>query len=340
MSIDRRRFLSVTAAAGILAACGRSFAEIVPAVAASPVRPLDRKKKVLLDTDIGSDIDDAIALSYLLAQPECDLLGITTVTGEPMKRAEIASALCHEAKRPDIPIYPGAGQPLVVAQRQPHAPQHVAVKNWPRQTNFPCGEAVEFMRRTIRAHPGEITLLAVGPLTNLALLFKADPEIPHLLKEVVLMCGQFDPKLKVPGWGDAEWNAASDPEATAIVFNNAVALRSYGLDVTLKVVMGREEVARTFSQSARLRPVLDIAQVWFAEQKEIMFHDPLAAVSVFSPDICRLATGRVTIDLKEGPEKGRTLWQPDPTGGHKIALAVSPRRFFASYFGVVRAAAA
>lgn len=334
MLIDRRRFISLTATAGLLAACHQGFGGPVLGTVAQGALGRGRKK-VLLDTDIGSDIDDSIALSYLLAQPECDLLGITTVTGQPAKRAEIASALCRRAGRSDIPIYVGAAQPLVIAQRQPEVPMHVAVKDWPRQTKFPSGEAVEFMRRTIRAHPGEITLLAVGPLTNLGLLFRADPEIPRLLKEVVLMCGQFGPKA--PGWGEAEWNAALDPEAAAIVFDST-AVRSYGLDVTLKVAMRREEVRWSFSQTDRLQPVLDLAEIWFAQQKEILFHDPLAAVSVFTPDICRLEKGRVTIDLKEGPEKGRTLWRPDPAGPHRVALAVSPRRFFASYFGVVSGA--
>ena len=69
--------------------------------------------KVILDTDIGSDIDDAVCLAYLLAQPECELLGITTVTGEPVARAKMASALCRVAGV-DIPIYPGAPDPLIV----------------------------------------------------------------------------------------------------------------------------------------------------------------------------------------------------------------------------------
>ena len=78
----------------------------------------------LLDTDIGSDIDDAVCLAYLLANPACDLLGITTVSGEADLRAAIASALCKVAGR-SIPIYPGRDEPLLIAQKQPHAPQAV-----------------------------------------------------------------------------------------------------------------------------------------------------------------------------------------------------------------------
>lgn len=92
--------------------------------------------KVLLDTDIGSDIDDAVCLAYLLAQPKCDLLGITTVTGEPVERAKLASALCHAAGK-DIPIYPGVGEPLLIPQKQGRSPQTAALGRWKHDTEFP-----------------------------------------------------------------------------------------------------------------------------------------------------------------------------------------------------------
>lgn len=287
--------------------------------------------KILFDTDIGSDIDDAVALAYLLAQPRCELLGITTVTGEPHKRAEMASALCRVAGRPDIPIYPGADQPLVIAQRQPEVPQHAALGEWPHATDFPRGEAIEFMRRTIRAHPGEVTLLAVGPLTNVALLFRVDPEIPSLLKELVLMCGQFGEKPV--RWGNKEWNAILDPEATAIVFKSAPPnLRSYGLDVTLQVTMPAEQVAKQFARDPRLRLVLDFAQVWFKKQKELFFHDPLAAVSVFERAVCDMERGKATVELQDAKDKGRTIWAADPAGAQEVAVNVDPADFFAAYF--------
>src|SRR5512139_338244 len=107
--------------------------------------------KVILDTDIGSDIDDAVALAYLLAQPGCELLGITTVSGEPVKRAQMASALCRVAGQ-DIPIFPGRAEPLLGPQQQPRAPQAVALERWPHRSDFASGEAIPFLRQTIRAH--------------------------------------------------------------------------------------------------------------------------------------------------------------------------------------------
>jgi purine nucleosidase len=327
MLFDRRHFIASTAAASMLLALGQKSAH-----AAAVDSPLE-KKKVLFDTDIGSDIDDAIALTYLLAQPQCELLGVTTASGEPVKRAEMASAICRAAGRPGVPIFPGAPLPLVGAQHQPLVPQHAALGNWSHETRFPEGEAIEFMRRTIRAHPGEITLLAVGPMTNIALLFRTDPEIPRLLKEVVLMCGKFTSR-KI-SWGEMEWNATCDPEATAIVYRSEPpALRSYGLDVTIQVTMAREEVAQRFARDKRLRLVLDFAQVWLAKQDKIYFHDPLAAVNVFAPDICGMERGQVTVDLKDGLEKGRTLWQRAAAGRQEVAVTVDTAHFFAEYFSV------
>lgn len=290
-------------------------------------------EKILLDTDIGSDIDDAVCLAYLLAQPDCDLLGITTVSGEPVRRAELASALCQVAGE-DVPIFAGAGDPMLVAQKQPRAPQADALTRWPHETDFPTGEAVEFLRRTIRAHPGEITLLTIGPLTNAALLFAVDPEIPSLLKQHVLMCGRFINQDAAPR-RPLEWNALLDPHATAMVYRTRPPLqRSFGLDVTTQVQMDADTVRKHF-QAPLLQPVLDFAEVWFQERDRITFHDPLAAVCIFEPDICRYETGSVTVELDDAERMGLTYWQPDAADtGQEVAVEVDADRFFAHYFGM------
>lgn len=285
-------------------------------------------RKVLFDTDIGSDIDDAVCLAYLLAHPDCELLGITTVTGEPVQRAMLASALCRAAGR-EVPIHPGADRPLLVPQQQPHAPQAEALSRWDHAREFPRGEAVEFLRRTVRAHPGEVTLLAVGPLTNVGLLFAVDPEIPGLLRELVLMCGVFTNRLA--GVGPREWNAIGDPHATAIVYRAPVKVhRSIGLDVTCRVQMDADEVRQRF-RGRFLRPVLDFAEVWFRRSGTLTFHDPLAATTLFEPEVCRFASGRVEVELASARGAGMTWWQEDGQGPHQVALEVDPGRFFDHY---------
>lgn len=284
-------------------------------------------EKIILDTDIGSDIDDAVCLAYLLANPQCDLLGITTVTGEPEKRAMLASALCEAADK-DIPIFPGAENPLLVEQRQPKCPQAEALDRWQHETRFPQGKALGFLRDTIRQHPGEITLLTIGPLTNIALLFTLDPQLPRLLKRLVMMCGFFNPAQG----GGMEWNAMVDPHATAVVYKHGVKVhRSIGLDVTTKVTMPADEVRQRFQQPL-LKPVLDFAEVWFREQKLITFHDPLAATTLFDPAICTFERGQVSVELNDSDRLGWTRWDASPTGRHEAALGVDAARFFDHYF--------
>jgi purine nucleosidase len=287
-------------------------------------------EKLLLDTDIGSDIDDAVCLAYLLSQPRCDLLGITTVTGDVEQRARLASVLCKLAGKA-IPIFPGASQCMLVPQRQPEVPQAAALSHWPHETDFPRGQAIEFMRHTILSNPGEVTLLGIGPLTNIALLFLVDPEIPHLLKQLVLMCGRFTGiNAAAP---QVEWNALVDPHATAIVYKAPVPEhRSVGLDVTLKVRMPVDEVRQRF-ESRLLEPVLDFAEVWFKDVKEIIFHDPLAGATIFDSSICEFQSGEVEIDLENVP--GQTLWKPGSTpASHKVASKVDLQEFFTHFFSV------
>ena len=295
----------------------------------------DEKVKVLFDTDIGSDIDDAVALAYLLSQDRCELLGVTTVTGEPERRAEMVSAICRHVGRDDVPIHAGCPQAMLIEMRQKTAPQAAALGEWDRRSDFAAGTAIEFLRETIRAHPGEVTLLAVGPLTNVGLLFATDPALPAMLKQLVLMCGRF-----FRGTG-GEWNAGGDPHATAIAYGNGQQARpprhvSFGLDVTTRCMMDADACREKFAAKA-LEPVRDFAEVWFRKHDRICFHDPLAAACVFQGDLCRYRDGRVTVSLTP-PTMGWTVFDAsaeDDRKPHTVACEVDPDAFFAHYFDVV-----
>jgi purine nucleosidase len=289
--------------------------------------------KLLLDTDIGSDIDDSVCLAYLLAQSDCELLGITTVTGEAAKRAMMADALCSAAGR-DIPIFSGLENPLLIPIRQTHAPQFAAAEKWLRRRDFPTGQAIDFLRQTIRQHPHEITLLTIGPLTNIAALFTIDSEIPPLLKALVLMGGNFTPAR----WNNvsvlAEWNILNDPHAAAIVFRADIPqIRAIGLEVTTQVTLPSEEVRQRF-QHKLLRPVLDFAEIWFRDaHPHITFHDPLAATTIFDNKICAFHPGNIEIELTSPRIAGFTYWDPTAKSPrHQVATSVDTARFFDHYF--------
>lgn len=292
------------------------------------------KIPVLFDTDIGSDIDDSLALAYLLKQRKCELLGVTTVTGEPLVRAQLVDAVCQAFGRKEVPVYAGAGKPLLVPQHQPEVPQRAVLGKWPHREKFGANMAVDFLRQTIRSRPGEITLLSVGPLTNVGLLFALDPEIPRLLKRYVLMGGIF--VTRPPYYGLTEWNAIGDPHATAIAFAaNAPGTRAVGLDVTARCTMPAEECRKRFSKGP-LKIVGEMAEVWFKARPVITFHDPLAAACVFEPEICRFDSGLVEVELQSDRLRGLTYFNPNAKEKvHEVAVEVKPEKFFEHYFGVV-----
>ncbi|NMB12609.1 MAG: nucleoside hydrolase [Firmicutes bacterium] len=294
-----------------------------------------KKIPLLLDTDIGSDIDDAACLAYLLHQPQCELLGITTVSGESVHRAMLADAVCQAVGRRDIPIHPGCEQPLLVEQKQKAAPQKEVLGRWSHRQRFEPGSAVRFLRDTIRSRPGEITLLAIGPLTNIGLLFRLDPEIPRLLKSLVLMGGAFSFPLgcmRLP----VEWNMMLDPHAASIVYAaEGLHITAVGLDVTTQCVLPAD-VCRNQLRGGVLDLVREAAEVWFKVRPEITFHDPLAAVGIFHPELMQYDVGRVTIELVSEPLAGMTLLDSScETKTHRVARTVDVDGFFREYFGIV-----
>jgi len=293
---------------------------------------------VILDTDIGSDIDDAVCLAYLLKQPACDLLGVTTATGDTSQRAALAQLLCEVAGRDDVPVHAGASGPLLIGSGQPHVPQYEAIRHRAHRIDFPPNSALGFLRETIRSRSGEVTLLAIGPMTNLGLLFAADPEIPSLLKELVLMCGVFT-SGNGHGPGAREWNALCDPVATAITYRaRPPRFTSIGLEVTTQCVLEADECRRRFREAGGpLGLVADMAEVWFrGGARHITFHDPLAGTVIFEPGLCEYTDGTVSVETTSSALAGMTVFSTHgESKPHRIAVRVDPDRFFEHYFGVV-----
>jgi purine nucleosidase len=222
-----------------------------------------------------------------------------------------------------------------VRPRQPHARQSAVLPRWPHQTDFPADRAVDFLAETIEANPGEVTLLAIGPMTNVAVLFRRFPETARQLKRLALMIGRYGPEQI--GTRPAEWNAYCDPHAAEDMFQaNPNNLRASGLDVTTKVRMDASEVRRRF-QVGLLRPVLDMAEVWFSEREHITFHDPLAAVTIFQPGICSFERGTVSVDTTDSDSQGTTRWESSHNGPHEVAVTVDSEQFFRAYFEVFNA---
>lgn len=278
---------------------------------------------ILLDTDPGNDIDDAVAISYLLKQPRCELVGITTVSGPVAKRAAIAEVLCRSVGRKDVPIVAGRSEVLSYGQGQPWCAQYEPIEHLPHSLDYAENQAVDFLRKTIRSRPGEIVLVSIGPFMNLALLFALDPEIPFLLRGLYTMAGKF-----FVG-NEPEWNCLIDPVATAMV---AKAPRPehfwFGLDVTTRCTMEPAEVEARF-KGQPLETVVPMAHNWFSHTKKMVFHDPLAVATIFRPDLCRFKSGKVHVDARSG-----ATYFTEGVGNDRVASDVDVDGFFDEYFSV------
>ena len=280
-------------------------------------------RKVIFDTDIGSDIDDAIALAYLLSHPDCELIGVTTVTGDVRKRAEIVHLICREYGV-DVPIFEGIGPAMGSGPGQPNVPHWEAIKDRVEGYSPRSEHAVDWIRAMIDRYPGEIDLLTVGPLTNIAALIKQDTSILRRTRQVVSMMGKFlEPNF-------AEWNCKCDPIANEIVLRESWNHTLIGLDVTMPCSMSPDEFRIAFADGAK-SVILPMAETWLASAADVTFHDPLAAAVLFKPELCRYQASSV-----QGGAEGVTIAVPNPAGSHNVAVAVEPDAFFKEFFAVTR----
>jgi purine nucleosidase len=291
---------------------------------------------VLLDTDIGSDIDDGIALAYLLAESRCELRGVTTVSGRPRVRAALVDAVCRAGGVTNVPIHAGVEHAIDRDTPQPEVPQAAVLDRFDHRPadDFEPSTAVTFLRDSILAAPGELTLLTIGPLTNIGLLFATYPEVAPALRSLVIMGGAYSTSHWVGG--GQEWNTFCDPTAARIVYRTPVAdHRSLGLDVTTQCTMPSDEVVSRFTAiGGALGVVAAMTEVWATDVDTVTFHDPLAAVSVVEPDVCGWQRGRVSVEVTSRRLRGATSFDSgDDASPHLVAHTVDPARFFDVLFG-------
>lgn len=290
---------------------------------------------VILDTDIGVNIDDALALLYLLKQPQCDLLGVTTVGDEPGRRALLARAICAELGRQDIPIAPGCGAPWLGKSQRADLPQAAALPAGAEPQSAP-EHAVLLMQRLIRAHPGKVRLIAVGPLTNLATLFALDPETASLIGELTIMGGQYQSGCSRGCL--AETNLIWDPYAAARVLDTASGAYLFGLDVTLEYALPAGECLSRLRQIGS-GALLGMFEVWAAGgPREVVFHDPLAAAWPFCRAVSGMAPADVAVELTGRYTRGVTVRSSSADGRHFVAVEANPSAFFQHYWSTIGSA--
>lgn len=258
-------------------------------------------RPAVLDTDIGTDVDDILALVLLARAPEFRLVGVTTVYGDVTLRARMVRQVLDQMGRSDIPIGIGASatrtnRPIFWAGHEGHGMPDL--ENTPVDTSL---TAADLLRRASAEHAGQLDLFAIGPLTNVAAAIEADPEFASSLRHLYLMGGAF--------WMDKpEHNIKCDPEAAAIVFRSGIPTTVCGLDVTLRALLRESDMPRLREAKDGIGPMLEdqVRRWWaFIKATENHLHDPLAILPAVRPGLFRFEQCDVTVDVG-GAESGRT----------------------------------
>lgn len=283
-------------------------------------------EKILLDTDIGGDIDDAICLAYLLNEPECELIGITTVCGEPEKRAAIADAICQTAGK-NIPIVAGLDTTMQPLPLYPTPDCAIRLEHW-RHNTYSKKDAPAFLYQKIIENPHEVILLGIGNMTNIATLFRNYPYAMDLLKGLYVMNGYFGSEILPEPYYN--WNSWADPLASKIVFGSCVAVhRAIPLEVTDMLTIEAEQAGVLLQPNSNLmKAVFDFGNVWLESAGKLTLHDPLAAVAVFHPDICTFERGYVQVETAEKENMGGTAFTTSDEGNVEIVRTVDKEKFY------------
>jgi len=298
------------------------------------------RRKVILDVDTGHD--DAVAILMAARHPALDLLGITVTAGNQTlpKTLNNTLNLC-DALVIDAPVYAGMTRPLlselVPASRIHGESGFDGPVFGPRRKESAPGHAVRFIIDTVMASPpGEVSLIAVGPLTNVAMAMRLEPQLPLMLDELIVMGGSSGAGNVTPS---AEFNIHADPEAAAIVFDSGAPLVMFGLPVTTTVVLDRERLARYARLPGAAARIFAASMERYSAACERYIgespamHDPCCVAYAAEPDISRLGRYRVDIELSGTHTRGRTVVDVHGVTGRpanaSVALDIDRDRFWA-----------
>lgn len=291
-------------------------------------------KRVILDTDIGTDVDDCLALALILSSPELQLEGVTCVYGDVALRSRMVRKLLNLAGRPAVPVFAGVAQPLlglVPVYWAGHEGVGLLDANDEHLTPEP-DHAIDYLVRTVMASPGQIHLAAIGPLTNIALALKREPRMAQALASLTIMggaCHGYD-TLHI---GYVEHNMRCDPEAAHVVFSSGASIALIPLDVTLQVRIRPADVERIRAGGTPFHAaVADQVTLYppFGARGFTYLHDPLAVATLVVPDMVTWREVHVDVETGGRHTAGMTLMREpsaDAPANARVALGVDAARF-------------
>lgn len=297
--------------------------------------------KIIIDTDPGCD--DAIALIAALRNPEFDVLGITSIGGnvDPLKTQKNALGICALVNRTDVPVYAGCDKPLVkraVLADDVHGETGVQGLLLPFDRAAAARtymDAADFILSATKDHD-DVTLIVIGPMTNIATAFLRDNTLPSRVKQIVTMGAAFGNPGGNINNDKAEFNIFCDPHAAKIVYDNFSGITVLPLDVTHRTLQDdqfRKTVAGIGTEGANIANMLESYAATYpaddmAAGRVSPLHDFHTVAFMLEPAIYSLRAGRVNVTTA-GPNEGQTILREDVDGGpHHVALRVDRAGFF------------
>ena len=300
-------------------------------------------QKLIIDTDPG--IDDAMAIHYAFADARLEVLGLTTIFGNVWTAQATRNALfLAEQAHYDVPVVGGAETPLIQPANPPahhvHGTQGLGDNPAPHPHKKPDPrKAADFLIETCRQHGGEVILCPIGPLTNIAQMLEADPDIVRYVQRLVIMGGAVWTKGNVTKWAEANiWN---DPHAADKVFAADWQIDLIGLDVTQQIDCTSQDFARLRQTSPQIGGFLhEISDFYIQFYASVLgaplclLHDPAALVAIMHRELFSFRTTPLHVSL-EGETIGQTI--SDETlhrRGINVAIAADREKIAAQFFDV------
>ena len=258
-------------------------------------------KKVIIDTDIGGDIDDALAVALALNSPELDVIGITTVFENTLLRAKLAKKLLQVFNRSDIPVIKGVEKPIINDWDRSLIPPQVKAVREEIEVNENIN-AVDFIVEKIMNSAEPVTLITIGPLTNIAGAIIKEPGLKDKTR-IYMMGGMYSQAFP-------EWNIYCDPEAGRVVFDSGIPITMVGLDVTLKCKLGKKSLDKIFNfNSERTKFLSELIRIWQEgdESRFPILHDPLAVAALINPSLVRRENMHIKVETRGEFTRGVTV---------------------------------
>jgi|SRR5215216_3936112 len=297
-------------------------------------------KRILIDTDPG--IDDSLAILLALASPEVQVEGITTIHGNcSVDQATInALSILELANAQRVTVAKGFPIPLVqqsLLAAETHGDAGLGYAKLPEPRGKPEGQhGSDFLIKKIISNPGEITLVAIGPLTNIAFAVRKEPHIIEAVKEVIIMGGT----IRYPGNASplAEYNVFVDPHAAHMVYHSGMPITLIPLDVTYQCILTPADVKRLQKNPSPITSFIDDSTRFYMEFHDeyqqihgCAINDPLALALTFAPELCDYQELYVDVDISGGVSMGKTFADfygvTKIPANMKIALGVRARDF-------------